>query len=149
MSQPKWKLLWSTDYSAVFVDETGVYEPEMEIAQEYERKGKPRFQLYRFPLDKQKAVRRNGRVYIVPAKWDETWSHPIHQYEEWFIADLADVASFIDGTEDDLIEGLISDDVNDRAAAYESIGGYHGFDNLDQYPHDLSEREFDRRKSNE
>lgn len=149
MSQPKWKLLWSTDYSAVWLDETGVYDPEMEIAQEYERNGKTRFQVYRFSLDKQKAVRREGVVYIVPARWDETWPHPLPDYEEWFIGDLARVASSIGATENEMIEALTSDDVNDRAGAYESIGGYHGFDNLDQYPQDLSERELERRKAQE
>jgi len=36
-----------------------------------------------------------------------------------------------------------SDDLIDRASAYRAIGLFHGFDNLDGYPHHLTESELE------
>ena len=32
-NRPEWKLVYATDYSALYVDTTGVYDPELAIAQ--------------------------------------------------------------------------------------------------------------------
>jgi hypothetical protein len=146
MSQPIWKRLWSTDYSQVFEDETGAYEPEMEIAQEYETpKGRTKFMVYRFSLDKLKLVPEGNKAYLVPGRYDESWPHPLKSYEEWFAKDLKSVARSIGGDEMDLAKAFTSDDVQDRASAYEPVGGYHGFDNLDSDPRDLTEKELNKR----
>ena len=149
MSQPEWKLLWATDQTALFEDTTGVYAPEMEVADEIfdvDEDDEP-FILFRFSLDKLKRVRDpEGReVYIVSDNYDESWSHALHQYEEWFIKDLPGVASSMGTTRDELEDAFVSDDPNDRAWAYESIGRYHGFENLDGYPLRLSEEELEDR----
>lgn len=145
MSQPKWKLLWSTDYSALFVDETDVYAPELQIAQEYETEsGKTKFQIFRFSVDKQKEVRKGNTIYIVPEHYKETHPHPIHQYEEWFIKDLKGVASSVGSSVEELLEQLTSDNPSTRSGAYEAIGGYHGFMNFDQYPETWTEKKMDK-----
>jgi hypothetical protein len=146
MSQPKWKLVYATDYSAVFEDETGVYPPEMEIASEYEdRRERTRFMLHRFPLDPLKKVKRDGKTYIVSWRWAPEWPHPIKDYEDWFIKDLGDVARSIGSTKEELINALTSEDPKELAWAYEAIGGYHGLDNLDSHPLDLSEKNLEER----
>lgn len=143
--QPDWKLLWSTDYSALYADQTGVYEPELMIAQEYEDGRKTEFTVYRFSVDKQKVVQDPyGKKHIVPDRWDRTWPHPIHRYEEWFIKDLDDVARSAGTTRSDLIKRLTSDNPSERASAYEDIGGYHGFDNFDSYPQTWSEEKMEK-----
>lgn len=144
MSQPEWKLIYSTDYSAVFEDKTGVYDPEMEIAQEFDE-GK--FLAFRFALPRLKRVRHAGTDYIVSERWDESWPHYIGDYEEWFMKNLTGVADSVGMSKKELVDALLSADVPQRAMAYESIGGYHGYSNLDQYPLELSEEELDERWS--
>ncbi len=149
MSQPKWKLLWATDYNLVLEDTTGVYAPEMELAQEYERDDETRFVVYRFDLPRLKREKDDeGNEYIVSEKWDENWPHALSQYPEWFMENLSSVADSIGSTRGEMIDGLTSADVNDRAWAYEAIGGYHGYMNLDGYPLDLSEAELEERWDN-
>lgn len=143
MAQPKWKLVYSTDYSALFIDTTGVYEPELMIAQEWEDDGETKFEVFRFPIDKLKTIGKND--YLVSVKYDSSWPHPVHQYNEWFADSLDAVASYIGSDEEALIEALISDDPKQRAWAYESIGSYHGFMNFDSYPRTWSEEEMDKR----
>jgi len=146
MSQPEWKLLWASDYNAVLEDATGVYAPEMELAQEYERDDETRFVVFRFDLPRLKREKdEEGNEYIVSEKWSEDWPHSLSQYEEWFIKDLASVASSAGSTKEELIEALTSAEVGDRARAYEDIGGHHGFMNFDGYPLDLSEEELEER----
>jgi hypothetical protein len=143
--QPVWKLVYSTDYSALFVDETGVYDPELMIAQEYEtERGKTKFQVYRFSLDRQKIVRKDGKSYLVPFGYDGSYPHPVHRYQEWFVKDLASIARSSGSSYKTLVKALVSSDPSQRAEAYEAIGGYHGFDNFDQYPETWSESEMEK-----
>lgn len=146
--QPQWRRLLATDYSQVFVDETGVYPPEMEIAQEYDTGKRIKFIVYRFPLERLKLVRAgDGKTYLVPIAYEEGWPHPVADYRVWFAKDLKGVASSIGSTKRELIEALTSDDVNALAWAYESIGGYHGYENLDGYPQSLTETQLNKRWS--
>lgn len=133
--QPKWKLLTSTDRTAIYVDETGTYDPEMEVAEELDEESEERT-VYRFTLERLKLVEHHDRkLYLVSERWrDEGWPHRIHQYEEWFVDSLDDVASSIGSTRKALVEALISAEPQHRAVAYEAIGGYHGFINLDHDP---------------
>lgn len=139
MSQPNWKQVCSTDTSRLLVDTTGVYPPEMEIAQEDE--GAKRFYVYRVVLD---PVKKVGK-YLVPAGYTESWTHPVHSYNEWYAKDLASVARSCGTTKAKLVAALCSDEPQDRAWAYDCIGGHHGFDNFDSDPLVLTERELNMR----
>jgi hypothetical protein len=146
MSQPQWKTLFCTDYSRVQIDETGVYAPEMEVAQDNgDDESAPAFAVYRFSLDKLKTVRANGKAYLVPAAYDATWPHPVASYQEWFADDLKAIAASAGTTRRELVAAFTSDDVNARAWAYETVAGYHGFANLDSDPLCLTEEEFNDR----
>lgn len=148
MAQPEWKLIESTDHWQIFEDTTGVYDEEMEYAAEYERDGETRFLLYRFPLEQYKLLVdyfKPGRGILVPADYDKTWPHPAKSYVPWFADDLHEVARSVGAPGEELVEALCSADVQRRAGAYLDIGGYHGFDNFDEYPQDLSVEAWDDR----
>ena len=63
--------------------------------------------------------------------------------KDWF--DLDSVASCVGSTREELVKLLNSDNPVDRARAYVDIGSFHGFENFDSYPLDLSEAEMVRR----
>lgn len=121
MSQPIWQILFSTDSTRVLIDATGVYPPEMEIATEIER---GEYYVHRFTLDR-----------LTPEQIEN----------EWFAKSLHRVATCSDTTYPALEAALCSENPSDRAWAYESIGSYHGLDNLDSYPLVLTEDELNDR----
>lgn len=128
MSQPIWKLLWSTDTHALYTDESSEYDPELAILDEYEtRRGTTRFYVYRVSLEGFK--RANDTIV------NEFGNEP------WFAGDLAAVASTVDTTREDLLAALCSDEPSARAGAYQDIIGHFGTDEFDQYPLDLTESE--------
>lgn len=141
MSQPIWKLLYATDYSALYVDTTGVYDPEMEIAEEiFDAPGHERFFVYRFPIERLKRVTDDdGNIYVVPYRYDASWRYPASQYREWYLDTIGDIARSVGRTAEDLIDALCSEDPRERSFAYLDIGGYWGYDNLDSYPLRISE----------
>lgn len=121
MSQPQWKLHTSCDYFAIFVDESGVYAPEIELAEEINDDS---FEIYRWSLD-QLTFDEDGELCNE------------HGHEEWFQtcdAGLPSVARSAGRTTRDLEDALASDDIMERARAYLDIAGYHGAMNFDQYP---------------
>jgi hypothetical protein len=144
MSQPTWRTLTATDYSRIEVDETGVYAPEMEIAQDLENGS---FEVFRFSLDRLREVAGevSGKVYLVTERYRPDWPHPLPAYDEWFAKDLAEVATSHGTTEEELRAALCSEDPKDRGWAYESIGGHWGFVNLDTDPLILTAEELDQR----
>lgn len=137
-SQPRWKVLYATDYSRLLVDTAGVYSPELEIAQDL---GDGTFEVSRVCLDRCKQV----RGYLVPASYQDDYPHPLPDYQEWFADDLASVAESHGTTEGALREALCSEKPEDRAFAYECIGGHLGYDNFDSDPLLLNEDELDAR----
>ena len=155
MAQPKWRVVYQTDYSTLFEDTTGVYPPELEVAEEYEgKRGKTRFLVFRVVLDRLKEVGGRGAYfrgqatkdsYVIPYAYDRSWSHPIESYKEWFSDSLGAVARSAGGDRQDLVDALCSDDPRERAAAYQDIAGHHGWENFDSEPLDLSEAEFEKR----
>lgn len=147
MSQPNWKLYQSLgDRGNVYVDTTGVYEPEAEIWEEYENeRGKTRFLVYRFTLERKSYYKGNIIPYGFHKRKD--LPHPIGQYTEWYSKDLDRVARSSGTTRTDLVRALTSKDPMDRLWAYECIAGHHGYDNLDSDPLDLSEKELEERAS--
>jgi hypothetical protein len=143
-NQPKWRTVVRADHFQVSVDDTGVYEPEMEYAQELDDEG-TKFKVYRFSLERMKELWADGHPYLVPMSYDLSWKYPIHMYEEWFIKSLSKIAASVGRTVEELRNDLCSDDPKHLMWVYEAIGGYHGFDNLDSYPLALTADEIDAR----
>lgn len=142
MTQPVWKLVYSTDYSALYIDETGVYPPELQIAQEIDdAPSAERFQVYRFPLERcWQVTLDDGSTFLTDTDPDsESLTGVAHK--PWFSDSLGDVARFVGSSTDDLVAALCCDDPATLACVYEAIGGYHGYDNLDSYPETWSEYE--------
>lgn len=113
--QPTWRTVYATDYSALFVDETGVYDPELQIAQEYEDEdGDQRWQVYRFPLDRLWTVddpESDLRPYLVTVDPKRTdLPHPITNYVPWFAKYLHSVAQSVGSSVADLQSALTCDD---------------------------------------
>lgn len=145
MSQPHWKMKHSLgDRGMIYEDTTGVYPPEAELWEEYEdERGKTRWLVYRFSLEQKSFYKGHVNPYDFHKRKD--LPHPIGQYAEWYDKDLASVARSAGTTKTALIRGLTSKNIMDRFWAYESIAGYHGLDNFDSYPLNLSEKEFEKR----
>ncbi len=139
MSQPRWKLYEGADYFSVFVDETGVYPPEMVLAQD-DADDASKFVVYRFPLERFKVVKRSGSNFLVNDAWRPDWPHNTASYEPWFLNDLDDVASSCGRTKADIIKDLVDADPMRRSRAHEDIGGCFGFDNFDHYPRVMTEK---------
>lgn len=148
MSQPQWKMIAGSDRHAIFEDQTGVYEPEMEVAEEIgEKDGEPQFQVHRFILERQKIVEKDGTHYLVPMSYKPDYPHPIDDYEEWFVENLEEVASSSGASLDEITKALCSADPKMRALVYDSIGGHWGYDNLDTDPIIISESQLNERWS--
>lgn len=125
----------------VSAEACGAFEPET---------NRTRFQVYRFGLD---------RFSMHKELFDEDWKiipygfhlrtdlpYPVESYEQWFSKDLDGIADSVSTTRQELAEALCSADPLDRFWAYDAIGGVHGFENFDDYPLDLSERELKARE---
>lgn len=134
--QPVWELITNLgdvhplDYGGYFIyrDTTGLYPEEGEKL--FADESADRWEIYRFPLDRCKMV--GG--FLIPFRWDSSWPYPANHYVEWFNQGLCDVASYVGESLEELQSELCSKNPLDRARAYESIGNYHGFDNLDSCP---------------
>ncbi len=136
MTQPTWRLEWATDCTALYVDTTGVYTPELEVLEHiYDADPSENHEVYRACLDRCKVI--DG--HLVSAKYEPTWPHPLPSYVEWFAKDLASVAQSMGREEKDIIDGLCSADPSARAGAYQDIAGYHGWMNFDGYPLRIAE----------
>lgn len=130
MSQPKWKYIDNfgdvnfLDYGGalLYEDATGIYPPELEVIQEPNEGEKEIYRVYRFSLDR-----------LEPDQ------------EEWFHKDLSRAASCAGMDPDELREWFCSGDLRKRALAYMTVGDYHGYDNLDAYPLELTAKEAKKR----
>lgn len=138
MTQPSWKLVYSTDCTALYEDTTGVYAPELAVSEDC---GDGTYQVFRFSVDQCALVGSYLVLASIATRTD--LPHPMPSYVEWFAKDLASVASSVGSSKEDLIEALCHADAGTRAAAYEAIGGYHGMINFDQYPETLTESQMD------
>src|SRR3990167_25857 len=154
-NQPVWKLVANLgdvnplEYGGYFVytDETGVYEAQAEllIVEDLLDGRDQKYTVYRFPLD---------RCTLVNGILSDNKFHP--ECMAWFgyrdkdrpqDSDLGDVAKYADLP--DIAELLCSENPVDRARAYQAIGDYHGWDNLDSYPLTLTRAEAEERYSTE
>jgi hypothetical protein len=162
MSQPEWKLVWATDYSALYTDTTGVYPPELAIAQTLDDHDEDNFDsiaahVYRFPLERCWQVSEHDekdgttRVHLVdmnPERAVKTGDpykdlpYELTTYKPWFGKHLKSVADSVGESVADLTAQLCTDDPNLLARAYESIGGHSGYNNFDSEPRELTEQEF-------
>lgn len=154
MSQPNWELVYATDYSALYRDRTGVYDPELTIAQIVDDADEDDIEaaaavVYRFPLERcWRVTEDNGdgttTTYLTdmdPAHEAEL-PHPLRSYVPWYAESLGEVAS--SGMPIvELTDALCSDDPKALANAFEAIGGHHGYDNFDQYPEEWTATEFE------
>jgi len=151
MSQPKWRTIYNTDYSLLQEDETGVYEPEMEIADQVDedKDGNPLFNIYRFSVDRMKLVsddKNPNKFYLVPYRYDESYPYPAGMYEAWWVKHLKGIASAVGSSVEDLVEAVTSEDPGTRAEVYEAIGSVEGYMNLDTDPlTDLTEEDLNER----
>lgn len=144
-TQPKWKQVGTVgdihfvEYNGgpVFVDETGIYPPELEYVQNMPEPDNDAF-VYRIVLDN---LTMSPAGHLIPAKYDASWPHPIEDYTEWFDKDLDSVASFVGLPVSDLIQSLTSDKPVARAWAFEALASYHGWENFDSYPLHFTSRE--------
>jgi hypothetical protein len=148
-NQPDWKCIAQIgdnnplEYGGHWIlqDNTQVYDEESEILLVDDDGQKTTYTVYRYSLDKLKLV--NG--YIVPAKYNVSWPHSLASYQEWFVKDIQSIAEFIGMTAYKLKKLLIANDPVCRAIAYEAIGQYLGYENLDSYPLILTENEVKER----
>lgn len=137
--QPEWKLLANLgdvnpiDYGGyfVYVDETGVYPPEVEYLESPDDDDAPEgWTVYRFILEP--CTYQEGILSDNPY-------HPMHAV--WFADKLSDLASFVEQSELDLINQFVSDNPIDRARAWRIVGDYFGYHELDSYPLTFHNRE--------
>lgn len=139
MNQPEWELIANLgdadpiEHGGVFVyrDRTGVYPEKCEILEPHHGK---QWEVYRFVLER--------CTFIGGVLFDNS-HNPDH--EAWFADSLDGMASTIGRDAAELRAAFCSDDPLKRADAYRTVGEYHGFQNLDQYPIMLKRSEVERR----
>lgn len=96
--------------------------------------------VYRFGLDRLKLV--DG--YLVPINYEPSWPHPLERYDEWFADSIPKMAESVSLSADELREMFTSEDPLELARAYEILGGYHGFENLDSDPLSLTHEQVEK-----
>lgn len=138
-AQPQWRFLANLGDASpidhggafVFTDETGVYDPEMEMLEnEDEDSCEGPWNVHRFSLDK--------CTYVDGVLSDNAF-HP--EYPAWFASELESVASAVGGDADMIRAFLCSDDVLKRASAYLTLYECLGSENFDEYPITFTDRE--------
>jgi hypothetical protein len=148
MSQPEWQLISSTDCTALYVDTTGVYPPELAIVDEVHHDDEDieatAAIVYRFPLERCWIVDREEVSLLVSVDPHSAQDrpHPIARYIPWFASDMRTIAESAGIAPKDLTDALCSDDPVELAMAYEAIGGYCGYDNFDAEPQEWTASEF-------
>ncbi len=140
-NQPIWSTAFCTDSRRLLVDTTGVYDPELEVAQELEDEEESKFLLDRVCCPRLKVV----DDCLVPFRYETSWPHPLRNYVEWFADSLGAVASYCGIPREVLRQNLCSEDALTRASAFEAIGSYHGYENLGSEPLTLTEDELNQR----
>jgi hypothetical protein len=144
--QPTWQLVANLgdanpiEYGGYFVyrDTTGVYceEAELLTPTENDYSETMNWEVHRFVLDRLERVETDDRILLVPFGFSTRTDLPrsIEAYDEWFSDDLGRVADWAGQTLEQMRNLLCSSDPIERAFAYQSIGEYHGLENLDSYP---------------
>lgn len=134
--QPKWKLVGNLGDASpldhggffVYVDETGVYDPQVEVLEVDDEDGYAhdsaacRWTVYRFDIP---------RCTYVEGVLSDNRFHPDHP--AWF-ADSVDSICTSGMSPDEFRADLCCVDVIRRASAYREIMEYHGVANFDETP---------------
>lgn len=143
MSQPKWKCVGQlgdaspTEYGGawVFVDETGVYPPEVEILECPDSDdSKEPYTVYRVVL---------GPHTYIKGILSANRFHPDHQV--WYANELNQICLCVDWKVKEIIECFCSDDALKRYEAYRAVAAYYGWREFDHYPLTLTKREVSAR----
>lgn len=144
MTQPRWKLLANLgdrDFSGV--GGTLVYEDAgRHFLPEGEHYIPETGEVFRFPLER---YQHHELGFLVPVDYEPKWPLPPTMYRPWFEGSLTAMAETFDTSEDEIKEMLVSDEPAVRAEAYDIIGRYHGFGNLDHEPQTIGEKEAKKR----
>jgi hypothetical protein len=133
--QPVWKFAGNLgdatplDHGGAFVlvDETGVYDPEIHLSNADTRE---RSFLVLEPVHE---------CPNVPGQYGDNKFHP--DFPAWWSDKLASVAECFGMEKGDLAEILLSKDPMERAAGYQTLVGYFGPYEFDQYPIKLTRKE--------
>jgi hypothetical protein len=144
-NQPEWKFVSNLgdvnfiEYGGYFVytDLTGVYDAEAEylmVPGEEPKPDDPCNKIYRFKLD---------RCTYINGVLSDNRFHKEHP--AWFAKDISSIARCSSLSVKALIHMLTSDNILERASAYQMIGEYHGLENMDNYPLYLSVNELRKR----
>jgi hypothetical protein len=150
--QPKWKLVANLgdvnplDYGGYFVlvDETGVYCPEGEWL-DPPVEGCETYTVRRFILDQciyshSTGILSDNRFHPESPAWFATPElHKLVRPQDSTY--LTNLAKSYDMEVDELVGLFCSYDPIRRAEAYRMVGEYHGWENLDDYPLELSHDE--------
>lgn len=129
--QPVWKFVENIgdvnplDHGGafIFIDETGVYDPEMEVVTPIEDHDNDRltWEMHRFSIEK---CTFQGGVL------SDNKFHP--DCQTWYADGLKSIADCMGKDQLELIEQLCSDDLVQRALGYRDVYSYYGLENFDQ-----------------
>lgn len=126
--QPDWQLLGnigdvSPEYGQclVYVDKNGNYPPEAVYWHELPEEDNVRTEVYRFILEP---------CTYIDGNLSDNKFHP--QHKVWF--DIEPIAECHGVELESLVDAFISADPMLNAQAWQAVGEYHGFENLDSYP---------------
>lgn len=169
-SQPKWKYVGNLGDKTplehgglfVFVDETGVYPPEMELLEiDEEKLEAAEADEFANKADDDEKPYTAYRVLLEDCFWDGRIlsDNQFHKDEPaWFAHTeeervarpqdttyLKNVADFVGQTVEALIELFVSDDPLKRATAWRAVLDYHGWENGGPYPLKLTRKEAEER----
>jgi len=149
--QPLWKKIGTLgdinpidyDGGSVYQDTRELYPAELEYVIRQENGD---WFVYRVCLDRLRY--RDGYLYnaAVEDGWGKrSWSDPTKEfypsnYDEWFSKDLDALASFCGCHRKALINFFCSESEQNRAFAYSIVADYWGWDNLDSYPLQFTDR---------
>lgn len=128
----------------VFIDETGVYAPEVEML-DPPCEGQDKWTVYRFILEPctfKDGILSDNRFHPNHPAW---FAKPEKDRKErpqdtTYLNDLTGAFPL-----DELTRLFCSDDPKERAVAWREVGEYHGYDNLDSDPLRLTEEEVKQR----
>lgn len=139
MSQPIWKFVTNLgdeqplEYGGYFIfkDLTGVYPPEGELLVLHT---KDKYEIRRFILEP---------CTFVDGVLSDNKFH--RDKPSWFADRIDALASFVGLETKELIDMFVSGTIQERAMAWQAVGDYFGFDNLDSYPLLLGREEAEQR----
>jgi len=152
MSQPNWKYIANLgdanpiDHGGffVYIDETGVYDPEVEllgVIEENDCGEASRWVVYRFSLERctfEDGILSNNKFHKDHAAWfaEPECKRAERPQDTTYLSKVAECM----GMDLETLQTLFcSDNPIERAEAYRCVGEYHGFGNLDSYPLTLTD----------